>query len=131
MAATILSAKYYPAIDRRVVRVVLNPDDPEAVHTHKLGPSGEVGLTDMVGQPLLDVDGVRRTKTVRQRVPLATPVKHTGEAPAGTPAGLKSWEWCNLCLYNWQEEEHVYDGTPVSRIEKVIGLGPIEFQEVV
>lgn len=76
----ILTAKTYPEIPRMVVTVVLNPDEPEALHA----------------------DGKA----------------HTGSPPVGTPAGLKSWEWCPNCRYNWQVVEKVWTGAELLNPDK-------------
>ena len=35
---------------------------------------------------------------------------HTGVPPAGTAPGLRAWEWCNDCRYNWNVQEFVWTG---------------------
>ena len=70
MAAKILTANDYP--HRIVIRVVMNPDDPESVHMNG--------------------------------------VSHTGTPPPGTPLGLKAWEWCHECRYNWDVREFTWSG---------------------
>ena len=57
---------------RRIIRVCLNPQDPESVH-----PDGS---------------------------------PHTGQPPAGTTPGLKPWEWCHDCRYNWVIREFTWTG---------------------
>ena len=68
--AKILTAKDYGY--RKVITVVLNPQDPESVH-----PDGS---------------------------------PHTGSPPTGTTPGLRPWEWCHDCRYNWRVQEFVWTG---------------------
>ena len=70
MPPIILSAKDYGF--RKVIRVCMNPDQPESVH----------------------VDGKA----------------HVGIPTVGTPPGLKPWEWCHDCRYNWDVREFVWTG---------------------
>ena len=65
---------------RKVIRVCMNPNDPESVHA----------------------DG--------------TP--HTGSPPLGTLPGLKPWEWCHDCRYNWDVREFVWTGDELTTYGK-------------
>ena len=33
---------------------------------------------------------------------------HTGNPPPGTAPGLKPWEWCHDCRYNWDGREFLW-----------------------
>ena len=68
--AKILTAKDYA--ERIVIKVCLNPSDPESIH-----PDGK---------------------------------PHTGQPPTGTDPGLKPWEWCHECRYNWDVREFTWTG---------------------
>jgi hypothetical protein len=80
----ILTAKRYPAINRTVVRVVVNPDDARWVHS------------------VLDSDGNPTDATT------TAPSNHTGD-PTDDPGTA-----CSLCHLNWQIEEVVFDGPEMS-----------------
>ena len=75
--------KTLSAIDygyRKVIRVVLNPNDPESVHA----------------------DG-----TAHQGAAPAATVTAFKAQNGRTP---RAWEWCHECRYNWQEIEFIWDG---------------------
>ena len=40
---------------------------------------------------------------------------HVGNPPPDTKPGLRPWEWCHLCRYNWQIIEKVWTGPEVPR----------------
>lgn len=73
---------------RKVVRVVMNPDDPETIH-----PDGS-----------LHTDAPR---TGKDRARVLAYQAEFGRAPA-------SWEWCPDCHYNWDVREYTFTNTELT-----------------
>lgn len=70
---------------RKVVRVLVNPDDPEAIHADG---------SPHTGDPTTDRD-IARVAAFRTEF---------GREPT-------SWEWCEDCRYNWDVREFTFTGT--------------------